>query len=169
MDLRTNRLELWPVRLADADALHALWTAPGVSRFLWYGKIISLDRTTEIVTASEQLFRERRFGLWSAWGAACTQLIGFGGFWYFRNPPELELLFGVRESQWGHGYATEISGAVVEYGFGALGFDRIRASTDGENVASARVLEKLGFRSLKRAVVGGLDTSFYELEQHTVR
>jgi [ribosomal protein S5]-alanine N-acetyltransferase len=168
LDLRTNRFELCPVRLADVEALHALWTASGVRRFLWDGEIISIARTSDIVATSERLFRVRRFGLWGAWLPARTQLIGFCGFWHFRDPPELELLFGVRESQWRRGYATEISGAVVEYGFGVVGFDCIRASTDAENVASVRVLEKLEFRFLSRVVVGGLDTRFYKLEQRAV-
>jgi RimJ/RimL family protein N-acetyltransferase len=39
----------------------------------------------------------------------------------------------------------------------------VRASTDVGNVASIRVLEKLGARFDRRDTVGCLDTVFYEL------
>jgi ribosomal-protein-alanine N-acetyltransferase len=88
-------------------------------------------------------------------------LIGFGGFWHFREPPELEILHGVAESGWNRNYATEIAQAVIEYGVHSLGMRTIRGSTDAANRASVRVFEKLGFRFERRASVGGLDTVFY--------
>ncbi len=45
------------------------------------------------------------------------------------------------------GIATEAGQAVIEYGFNTLGFNRIQATFDPRNVASRRVLEKLGFQN----------------------
>ena len=47
---------------------------------------------------------------------------------------------------WGQGYATEAARAVVGFGFEALGLHRIFSTCDTENLASARVLEKVGMR-----------------------
>jgi RimJ/RimL family protein N-acetyltransferase len=47
---------------------------------------------------------------------------------------------------WGNGYATEAARAVVRYGFDEIQLHRIFASHFEGNVASARVLEKLGMR-----------------------
>jgi RimJ/RimL family protein N-acetyltransferase len=49
------------------------------------------------------------------------------------------------EAAWGHGYATETARAVLQWGFDTLPLNRVQAETDTRNVASARVLEKLGF------------------------
>lgn len=163
--LATPRLELRPVRPLDHDPLHRLWTAPGVRRYLWDDGIIPPGRTAEVIAASERLFRERGLGLWVAHPHGGDELVGFGGFWPFRAPPELELLYGVRESSWGAGYATEIGAALVAFGFDTLGFHRIRASTDAPNTASVRVLLKLGFRQWKRAPVAGRETLFYEVRR----
>jgi aminoglycoside 6'-N-acetyltransferase len=46
----------------------------------------------------------------------------------------------------GHGYATEASIAVLEYGFTELNLHRFEASIDPRNTASAKVLDRLGFR-----------------------
>lgn len=50
------------------------------------------------------------------------------------------------QDSWGNGYATEAVPALLELGFGALGLHRIFAECDVCNVASVRVLEKVGMR-----------------------
>ncbi len=47
---------------------------------------------------------------------------------------------------WGRGYASEALAAVLTHGFGPLGLPRIEADCLAGNAASARVLEKAGFR-----------------------
>ncbi|MFD4398877.1 GNAT family N-acetyltransferase [Kitasatospora sp. NPDC058478] len=49
------------------------------------------------------------------------------------------------EAMWGHGFATETATAVLQWAFDALDLNRVQAETDTRNVASARVLEKVGF------------------------
>jgi RimJ/RimL family protein N-acetyltransferase len=49
------------------------------------------------------------------------------------------------ESAWGHGYATEAARALLGWAFGTLDLNRVQAEADTRNIASARVLEKLGF------------------------
>ncbi len=49
------------------------------------------------------------------------------------------------EAMWGHGFATETAHAVLRWAFGALDLNRVQAGADTRNVASARVLEKVGF------------------------
>jgi [ribosomal protein S5]-alanine N-acetyltransferase len=161
-ELTTARLRLGPLAMSDLDALQALWTGAGVRRYLWDGEIVPLERTRDVIAESERLFATRRFGLWAARAASERDLIGFGGFWHFRDPPDLELLYGVAEPAWNRGYATEIAQAVIDYGFGVLGKRTIQGSTDAANTASVRVLEKLGFRFARRALVDRLDTVFYE-------
>lgn len=165
LDLRTERLLLRPLGHEDASLLHALWTSPGVRRFLWDDETIPIERTMATIETSERLFADYGFGLWGAWARETPGLVGFGGLWYFRDPPELELLYGVGEETWGRGYAGEIARAVIDFGFGPLDMPEIHASTDAANQQSVRVLEKLGFTLTRRAEVAGLDTVFYELSR----
>lgn len=46
----------------------------------------------------------------------------------------------------GNGYATEAAGELLRLGFDELGLHRIAARTDARNVASHRVLRRLGMR-----------------------
>jgi RimJ/RimL family protein N-acetyltransferase len=168
-DLTTERSELRPVTPADAAELHAIWTSPGVRRFLWDDEIIPLARAEEAVATSVALFAERRFGLWAVRVKGTPAIAGFAGLWPFRDPPEFELLYGVAQPLWGRGYAVEASRAVLDYCYTSLSIPSVRASTDAANTASVRVLEKLGFTPLRRGMAGGLNTVFFERGRDAVQ
>lgn len=163
MKLETPRLTLAPLSERQADRMHALWTSPGVRRFLFDGDTIPLRKTRELLRENQRLFQRRGLGIWGAQRKGTGELIGFAGFWHFRDPPQLEFLFGVRDDCRGRGYATEAGRTVIGHAFGRLGMDEIAASTDVGNQASCRALEKLGMTLEDRRVVDGLDTLFYRL------
>jgi RimJ/RimL family protein N-acetyltransferase len=129
---------------ASVPDLHALWTAPGVRRYLWSDRVLPLEKTRDLVMQSEYLFDERDLGLWGAY-APEGAIIGFGGFWFFRNDHEIELLYGVDEAHWLRGYGREIAQTVMAYAFDQLALEEVRASTDAANQGSVRLLRKLGF------------------------
>jgi RimJ/RimL family protein N-acetyltransferase len=162
-ELTTPRGVLRPIGADDEAELHALWSSPGIRRFLWDGEVIPVERTRAAIEQSQQMFRDQGVGLWGVRPTALPGLGGFAGLWFFRHPPELELLYGVAEPLWGNGYATEAARAVITYCFDVLDFPLVRASTDAANTPSIRVLEKLGFDFVRFRVVAGLDTKFYVL------
>ena len=172
MILETARLVLRPVRPQDHAELHALFTQPGVRRFVFDDQVITPEQTTEIICTSGDLFRTERFGLWLARrhadSPAADGPVGFGALWYFRDPPELELLYGVADAEVQQGYGREIARAVVDYSFASLLMDELRASTDASHVASRHLLDALGFTFERQAVVAGLDTVFYSLHSSRV-
>ena len=83
--------------------------------------------------------------------------------WHFHDPPQLELLYGIAPEYWNRGFATEVSLAMMRYGFEVLGFERIDASTDAPNRASVRVMEKAGMKFEKCVGTRGLETVYYSI------
>ena len=146
----------------DTTELHRLWISPGVRRFLWDDEIIAIERAAEAVSTSLELFERNRFGLWAVRLKGSTEICGFVGLWPFRDPPEFELLYGVAEPLWGQGYAVEVSQAILAYCYDTLDMRVIRASINAPHVASARVLEKLGFTRVRHGTVGGSAHIFFE-------
>ena len=66
-----------------------------------------------------------------------------------RNPEndwEADIGYELSPDCWGHGYATEAARGMVDFGFRELDMRRISSWCIVDNVASARVLERLGFR-----------------------
>lgn len=60
--------------------------------------------------------------------------------------PYPEIGFGVEPASRGNGYAQEAVRLLVEYLFDGYPVERVAAFTDVENLASQRVLEKMGFQ-----------------------
>jgi len=71
-----------------------------------------------------------------------------GGCGLFKVPEgdDIEIAYRLPVDCWGHGYATEMATAVLAYGFEELSLSRIIGLTWPENVASQRVLEKIGMQ-----------------------
>ena len=61
------------------------------------------------------------------------------------NDWEADIGYELSPQFWGHGYATEAARAMVDFGFRELGLQRISSWCIADNVASARLLERLGF------------------------
>jgi RimJ/RimL family protein N-acetyltransferase len=59
---------------------------------------------------------------------------------------QAEIGYMIGYEHWGNGYATEAACAMVNFGFETLHLHRIYAEALSENVASRRVLEKVGMR-----------------------
>jgi [ribosomal protein S5]-alanine N-acetyltransferase len=75
------------------------------------------------------------------------RLIGNGGIrMRFSDTWEAEMGYELDSRYWGQGYATEAARALLAFGFDELALHRIWAQCVLENLASARVLERIGMR-----------------------
>lgn len=74
----------------------------------------------------------------------------------FKGPPDdagmVEIAYGIAESHQRRGYATEASTAVLKFAAGDSRVRVVRAHTKDFNVASSRVLQKLGFQCLGEVI-----------------
>jgi RimJ/RimL family protein N-acetyltransferase len=74
--------------------------------------------------------------------------IGFVAHFYVLHPAgrQLEIGYSLVPSERGKGYCTEAAKIMVDYLFLSKESMRIQAQTDPRNVASQKVLEKIGFK-----------------------
>jgi len=165
VELHTARLHLRPYRLADIDALHRLWIDPAVRKYLWDDRIIPRETAAEVVAASLADWSIHGYGQWTVHVPEGHELIGFCGFRAAEETQTPELLYGLAPAYWGQGLATEAAYAVLCYGFERLGFARVWAATDPPNLASVRVMDRLGMQFDRRGTLNGLDTVFYSLSR----
>lgn len=95
------------------------------------------------------------------------KVIGFAGFKFLPEFKEADLGYRMLPKYWGQGIATEMARALVPHGFDDLNLPRILAFALPENPASCRVLEKIGFRFEKNAVLPyeGISANWYSLER----
>jgi ribosomal-protein-alanine N-acetyltransferase len=146
----TARLEFSPLAPADRDELHALFVEPEVRRYLWDDEEIPPEQTAAVIAGSAELFAQKREGLWAVRLHGQPEIVGFAGYWYFFEPPERQILFGLQPGVWGRGLAVELAGELLRYGFEELGLDEIVGCTDEPNLASQKVMERAGMAVIGR-------------------
>ena len=157
----TARLRLRPYRESDLDALHRLWTDPAVRRYLWDDEVIDRSVAAQAMHASIARTAEHGFGHWAVCPAGEAALVGFCGFRFLDETPEVELLYGLAPAYWGRGLATEAARAMLRFGVETVGFARVFAITDVANLASVAVMQRLGMQFEKRFQHHGLDSVRY--------
>jgi RimJ/RimL family protein N-acetyltransferase len=90
------------------------------------------------------------------------RFIGRAGISKFRNE-QFELGYSLREEVWGKGLATEAAGAVVDWFFERQLAQRLIAFTHPDNIASQRVLRKIGMRERVPILIDGVLDPAFEL------
>ncbi len=161
--LRTERLVLRPFADADAEELLALFRDADVRRWLLDDTIVTADWMRDEIRDSTARFESSGLGLWSIVPGEGAPVVGFAGFRPFFDPPEMQILYGLLPGWWGMGLATEAARALCDHAFRDLGVTEVRAATDRPNVASIRVLERLGMTLEKTTDHGPGGTVFFTL------
>ncbi len=143
MEILTPRLRLVPIGLENADELLRIHRDPAVAE--WYGEMSDEEVITRAGSFGEQ-WRANGVSKWLAYEKASNSLIGRGGL--SRVPMEgreqLELGWALLGAHWGHGYATEIGRAGLDFAFDRLDAEEVIAFTEAHNKRSRAVMERLG-------------------------
>ncbi|MCW5733096.1 MAG: GNAT family N-acetyltransferase [Enhydrobacter sp.] len=128
-------IDLRVVESADGDALHAIFTEPGVRRFLFDDLELTRVQTQEHVDAASAQggWTIRRDG--GIVGLVALRPVG----------ADRELIVAVSERHWGSGAALQAARQAMRHGFECLGLARILATVDLPNERSHRLMARLGF------------------------
>jgi RimJ/RimL family protein N-acetyltransferase len=95
------------------------------------------------------------------------QFIGSCGLEHYEwdGSPEVEIAYDLNREFWGQGYATEAAAAVRDFAFGELGLQRIVSYIVPDNIASRRVVEKIGLSKEKQFMKDGRLHIVYALDR----
>jgi RimJ/RimL family protein N-acetyltransferase len=147
--LETARLILREFHADDAVLLYRHELDPDVMRFVDTGRRPTLDDLRDEVFPRLRAIGHEHPGLgfFPAFERATGRYIGW---FHYRphdgNPTVADLGYQLLRAFWGRGYATEGSAGLVRRGFADLGVTRVVGHALRANVASLRVMEKVGLR-----------------------
>ena len=170
LQIMTARLRLRPLADSDAEALLGIFGDPQVMRYWSTPPWTGLDDAHEMIQrdrAALSLGHYVRLGLERVGDAtligACTL------FDLHPTSRRAEMGYALAAAAWGQGYMDEALRALLAFGFDDLGLNRVEADIDPRNEASARALQRLGFRQegllRERWIVAGevSDSALYGL------
>jgi RimJ/RimL family protein N-acetyltransferase len=162
--LTTERLLLRQRHLDDVAAIVRMNTDPEVMRFVGDGRMpdpVELEkRTRERVGTDFGL----GLGYWSV--SPRERPADYLGYVVLSPVPEsadIEISYGIRRDAWGHGFATEASRAGLDFAFRVRALPEVVALVYPANLASQRVIAKLGLQPAGSRHAYGKDLLIYRL------
>lgn len=183
--LETERLVLRALRESDADAVFEIFGDDAVTRYYDLATFTELEQARLLIA---RMKARNANGDALRWGIALKEndlVIGTGGFNQFvRGWSRAGIGYDLARAYWNKGYMTEALRAMVQYGFenfqsaglfankfaaNLFAMNRLEALVMPENLASARVLTKVGFQreGLLREY-GFWKNRFWDLEMYAL-
>lgn len=143
----SERILLRQLTEDDAPAILAEFNHPEVTRHLNPDPpVVNLDSARTIIAWFNELFENQEGWRWGIELKAKRQLIGTCGFHQWKPKHRCaEIGYDFRYEYWGKGFASEVVGRMLQFGFEEMNLHRIEADCHEDNIGSARVLEKAGF------------------------
>jgi len=158
MILETARLRLRAAEAGDAAFVLELLNAPGFVQGIGDRGVRTRDEARDYIeTRIVSSYRDHGFGMWVVTPKDDAEPLGLAGLVKRDVLPHVDVGYAFLERAWGKGYAQEAAAAVLAYGHGSLGLETIAAIVNPENLASRRVLEKIGLRFIDVRQLDGWD------------
>jgi len=146
--LTTARLTLRQWRDEDLAPFAALNADPQVMEY--FPKALTRAESDAVAGRIREHFARHGFGFWAVEAPGVADLIGFVGLgvpsFEAHFTPCVEMGWRLARQYWGRGYATEAATAALAFGFETLALSEIVAFTVPANIASRRVMGRLGMR-----------------------
>lgn len=166
VNLETPRLLVQPFTLEDLDNLVELHSNPEVNRYLLpmgaWSKEIAAAKLKRFI-AHEETYGYSKFKVSLKDGT----FIGRAGFELWEETGEIEFGYSFKQEYWGKGYATEAAHKLVKWIFETTDLEHIIGMVSLENVASRKVLEKIGMTFTEVRLVKENPFAFYKLARIT--
>ena len=172
--IHTRRLLLRPLQPGDVPALFTIFGDPEVMRYWSTPPWTSAAPGAKMVADDEDAGPDAdslRLGLVRRDDDDEHDTL-IGTCTLFGHRPQCrraELGYALLRRVWGLGFMQEAVSALLDHGFETWNLNRVEADIDPRNLASARALERLGFKHegllRERWIVGGeiSDTAYYGL------
>ncbi|THU38204.1 GNAT family N-acetyltransferase [Niastella caeni] len=143
----TERLIIREVENADLDSLFAICGNDELMKYTDNGAI-SKELTKKWIEVSINNYATKGYGMSAVIYKANMEFIGYCGLVYSKDVNDYELIYAIRKEYWGQQLTTEMAAQMLWFGFETIKLKTIFTSIDPNNLASKKILLKLGFTEL---------------------
>lgn len=162
-EIETSHLRLRQFTLDDSDDLYRLYSNPELFKYMSNEKPLLWEQTKEVINSFTENWQKHHFGVWAVIYKRNRKLIGHCGLKFLENSREVQIGYLLLKSYWGKGLGTEAATATLRFGFEVAKLEKIVAVAKPENIASRRVMEKVGMKYEKDAYYYENDVVYYSL------
>ncbi|MBI4854445.1 MAG: GNAT family N-acetyltransferase [Acidobacteria bacterium] len=161
--LETNNLLLRSLASEDLESVVKLNSDPEVVKYITGGEPMPREQTLARFNFYLEHQEKHQFAIWAVINKEDSLFIGLCGLQFLENTENVEVGYRLARAFWGKGLATEAAKACINYGFNKLSLPEIVAVIDPENIASHKVIEKVGLKYEKMAYFYAKDLSYYKI------
>ncbi len=159
----TPRLILKKFTEKDFALIQKLNSDPEVVKYLHEPVLKTAEQAKEILNNIILPQYKNNLGRWAMYTKSKNEFIGWCGLKYRSDLDEIDLGYRLHRSAWGKGYATEAAKHTLDYGFKKLKLKLITGRAHIENLASIKVLEKIGMDFSCEEIVDDVQVRTYIL------
>jgi len=145
----------------DAPLIYKLNSDPEVVRYVHEPVLENENQAKEILINNILPQYKLNLGRWAIYDKAGYEFIGWCGLKYIKETGVYDLGYRLLRTAWGKGYATEAAQYTLIYGLRDLKIELITGMAHVENLASIKVLEKIGMKFSKEDIVAGEPVKVY--------
>ena len=157
MPIQTPHLTLKKLTHQDKHNMLRLHSNPEVQHYTGEDLITTEEGIIDKINEKIKDYEEYGYGRWAVFLKEGNQFVGWAGLAYLWEFDEIDIGYRFLPEFWGRGYATEVSEAILDYGFEELGLKRIIAIAVKDNLASIRVMQKVGMQFEKEFYYDDVD------------
>jgi RimJ/RimL family protein N-acetyltransferase len=156
--LKTRRLSLRRITLADAELMLGIWNDPAFIEYVGDRGIRSVEQAHETLQQGAfKLYAQYGYGPYRVALAVDDTEIGICGLFRREGFDEPDIGYSILPAYCGRGYAFEAASAVLDYARTTLGLTRVTAFIAPTNTPSIGLAGKLGLRYERMARLPGED------------
>ena len=165
--LETKRLVLRAPVLSDLDELVTLRSDFEVMKYTGEGGAQTKEQVQDYLNFALSYQKKHSMGFYLVFEKESGCFVGEAGLFHLLfddTQPEIEVSYHLHKKFWGKGYATELTKALVHWGFQHLLINKLVAATYPNQTASQKVLQKSGFDFRgKKQTSDGTELFWYEI------
>jgi [ribosomal protein S5]-alanine N-acetyltransferase len=144
--LETRNLILREMRPADAAAVFQIFADDEVTRYYDLATLTSIEQASQLIARQAERFTQQAGLRWGITQKGHDTVIGTCGYMFHKPSFRAELGYDLAQPYWGCGIMSEALQAIIRFGFEKLAVNRFQALVMPGNVASVKLLQKLGFQ-----------------------
>jgi RimJ/RimL family protein N-acetyltransferase len=159
----TPRLFLRRFTEEDAPLIYKLNSDPEIVKYVHEPILENENQAKEILINNILPQYKLNLGRWAIHTKSDYEFIGWCGLKYIKETEITDLGYRLLKAAWGKGYATEAAQYTLIYGLRDLKINEITGMAHIENIASIRVLEKIGMKFSREEIIDGQPVKVYTL------
>ena len=159
----TPRLLLGQFTEDDAALILDLNSDPEIVKYVHEPVLTSEEEAKKIIVDIILPQYKNNLGRWATFTKSNNEFIGWCGLKFRMEVNEIDVGYRLKKSAWGKGFATEAAKHTLNHGLYNLNLPLITGRAHIENIASIKVLEKIGMQFISEGIVDDCPVKTYTI------